>query len=69
MRRVLVNIVMEMSEVFKAWGDPTRLRIIRMLVSKIESSLGVSDMANKLGITQPAAPQHGIYQILGLQIY
>ena len=58
MRSVLVNIVMEMSEVFKAWGDPTRLRIIRMLVSKIESSLGVSDMANKLGITQPAAPQH-----------
>lgn len=69
MRSVLVNIVMEMSEVFKAWGDPTRLRIIRMLVSKIESGLGVSDMANKLGITQPAAPQHGIYQILGLQIY
>jgi len=69
MRSVLVNIVMEMSEVFKALGDPTRLRIIRMLVSKIESSLGVSDMANKLGITQPAPPQHGIYQILGLQIY
>ena len=52
------NIVMEMSEVFKALGDPTRLRIIRMLVSKMESNLSVSDMANKLGITQPAASQH-----------
>lgn len=52
------NIVMEMSEVFKALGDPTRLRIIRMLVSKMESDLSVSDMADKLGITQPAASQH-----------
>ena len=52
------NIVMEMSEVFKALGDPTRLRIIRMLVSKMESDLSVGDMANKLGITQPAASQH-----------
>ena len=52
------NIVIEMSEVFKALGDPTRLRIIRMLASKMESDLSVSDMANKLGITQPAASQH-----------
>ena len=52
------DIVIEMSEVFKALGDPTRLRIIRILVSKMESDLSVSDMANKLGITQPAASQH-----------
>jgi ArsR family transcriptional regulator len=52
------DIVMEMSEVFKALGDPTRLRIIRMLASKMESNLSVSDLAKKLGITQPSASQH-----------
>ena len=52
------DIVVEMSEVFKALGDPTRLRIIRMLASKMESNLSVSDLANKLGISQPAASQH-----------
>lgn len=52
------DIVTEMSEVFKALGDPTRLRIIRMLASKMESNLSVSNLANKLGISQPSASQH-----------
>jgi ArsR family transcriptional regulator len=47
-----------MSEVFKALGDPTRLRIIRMLASEMEKDLSVSDLARKLGITQPSASQH-----------
>lgn len=47
-----------MSEVFKALGDPTRLRIIRMLASKMEDNLCVIDLAKKIGITQPAASQH-----------
>jgi ArsR family transcriptional regulator len=50
--------VLVMSEIFKALGDPTRLRIIRMLASKMEDSLCVIDLAKKLGITQPAASQH-----------
>jgi DNA-binding transcriptional ArsR family regulator len=47
-----------MSEVFKALGDPTRLRIIRMLASEMEKDLSVSELAGKLGITQPSASQH-----------
>ena len=48
----------KMSAVFKALGDPTRLRIIRMLASKMEDNLCVADLAKKLGVTQPAASQH-----------
>ncbi len=47
-----------MSEVFKALGDPTRLRIIRMLASKMENNICVVDLAKRLGITQPAVSQH-----------
>jgi ArsR family transcriptional regulator len=50
--------VRQMSEIFKALGDPTRLRIIRMLASGMENDLCVADLAKKLGITQPAASQH-----------
>ena len=52
------NIVVKMSEVFKALGDPKRLRIIRMLASNMENNLCVADIAEKLYITQPAASQH-----------
>ena len=52
------DMVKKMSEVFKALGDPTRLRIIRMLASNMENNLCVADLAKKLGITQPAASQH-----------
>ena len=52
------DIVRNMAEVFKALGDPTRLRIIRMLAWEMEDSLCVADLAGKLGITQPAASQH-----------
>jgi len=47
-----------MAEVFKALGDPTRLRIIRMLASEMEQELCVIDLAKKLGVSQPAASQH-----------
>ena len=50
--------VRTMAEVFKALGDPTRLRIIRMLASNPENTLCVADLANRLGSTQPAASQH-----------
>jgi ArsR family transcriptional regulator len=50
--------VKTMAQVFKALGDPTRLRIIRMLASNPENTLCVADLASKLNITQPAASQH-----------
>lgn len=47
-----------MAELFKALADPTRLRLIRMLASNMETNLCVADLAGKLGISQPAASQH-----------
>lgn len=46
------------SEIFKAMGDPTRLRLIRLLASNMEDRLCVVDLAQKLHISQPAASQH-----------
>ena len=47
-----------MAGLFKALGDKKRLKIIKMLASEMEETLCVSDVAHKLGITQPAASQH-----------
>ena len=52
------DIVAEMAEWYKALGDPTRLRLIRLLASHPEKSLCVGALARKLGITQPAVSQH-----------
>jgi ArsR family transcriptional regulator len=54
----MIDKVRAMAEVFKALGDPTRLRIIRMLASNPENTLCVADLADRLGFTQPAASQH-----------
>jgi ArsR family transcriptional regulator len=47
----------QMAEVFKALGDPTRLRIVQLLSSK-RQVFCVGALAHKLGITQPAVSQH-----------
>ncbi len=52
------DVVIQMAEFFKALGDPTRLRIIRMLASNPERKLCVGAIAQRLGITQPAVSQH-----------
>jgi len=54
----MIDQVRKMADVFKALGDPTRLRIIRMLASNPEDTLCVADLASRLGFTQPAASQH-----------
>ena len=54
----MIERVRKMAEVFKALGEPTRLRIIRMLASNPEDTLCVADLADQLGSTQPAASQH-----------
>lgn len=54
----MIDKVRTMAEVFKALGDPARLRIIRMLASNPENTLCVSDLADRLGLTQPATSQH-----------
>ena len=54
----MIDQVRKTADVFKALGDPTRLRIIRMLASNPEDTLCVADLAGRLGSTQPAASQH-----------
>lgn len=53
-----MNRIEKTSEIFKAMGDPTRLRLIRLLASNMEDRLCVVDLAQKLNISQPAASQH-----------
>ncbi len=52
------NRMKTMAAFFKALGDHKRLLIIKMLASNTEETLCVSDVAVRLGISQPAASQH-----------
>ncbi len=52
------DLLTKMSKIFKAFGDPTRLKMIRLLASNMEEKLCVIDIAKKLGISQPAVSQH-----------
>lgn len=52
------NFVTKMAEIFKALGDPSRLRIIKILASNTEDPLCVVDIAKQIGITQSAVSQH-----------
>lgn len=52
------DLVVKMAEVFKALGDPTRLRILRILASNPEQKVCVGCIAERLGISQPAVSQH-----------
>ena len=45
-----------MAEVFKALGDPTRLKIISLMTSS--KNLCVNVVAEKTGMSQPAISQH-----------
>jgi ArsR family transcriptional regulator, arsenate/arsenite/antimonite-responsive transcriptional repressor len=47
---------MDMNEVFKALGDPTRLEIISLLSES--NKLCVNVIAERMGMSQPAASQH-----------
>jgi ArsR family transcriptional regulator len=46
------------ASVFKVLGDQTRGKIIRMLASNADEVFCVSDIAKKIGISQPAVSQH-----------
>jgi DNA-binding transcriptional ArsR family regulator len=47
-----------MAGTFKALGDLTRLQIIYLLATDTSGTLGVSELAVRLGISQPAVSQH-----------
>lgn len=48
----------ELANVFKALSDQSRLRILYLLATDTTGTLGVSDLAMDLGISQPAVSQH-----------
>lgn len=54
----LCEIVPVMAGAFKALGDLTRLQIIYLLSTDTTGTLGVSELATRLGISQPAVSQH-----------
>ena len=54
----LCEIVPAMATSFKALGDLTRLQIIYLLATDTSGTLGVSELAARLGISQPAVSQH-----------
>lgn len=54
----LSDIVPSMAGIFKALGDPTRLQIISLLSADTSGTLGVTELATRLGISQPAVSQH-----------
>ena len=54
MRIVLGDLL----QIFKAFGDSTRLKLLRLLMFNDEDKLKVVDLADKLEISQPAITQH-----------
>ena len=54
----LCEIVPSMAGTFKALGDLTRLQVIYLLATDTSGTLGVSELAVRLGISQPAVSQH-----------
>jgi DNA-binding transcriptional ArsR family regulator len=52
------EIVPEMAGFFKSLGDLTRLQIIDLLATDRSGTLGVGEIAARLGISQPAVSQH-----------
>jgi len=52
------NHLKNMAKVLKSLGDEKRLKIIKMLASNINEVFCVSDLAQQLCISQPAASQH-----------
>ena len=55
---VMKDHLRNMAEVFKAFGDEKRLKIIKILGSNVNEVFCVSDVAQQLCVSQPAASQH-----------
>lgn len=50
------NIINELAEIFKALGDPNRLKLVSYLAFGTDLCVGM--LANKVGMSQPAVSQH-----------
>lgn len=58
MSRTPYMMVNDIANAAKAFGDPQRLKIIRILASRQAEALCVTDIAKILRISQPAVSQH-----------
>ena len=54
----MTDVLEDLSDLFKALSDPTRLKLLRLLMFNDENKLKVIDLAEKIGISQPAITQH-----------
>jgi len=45
-------------DIFKALGDPVRMKLIRVLGTQFENSASVGDLVKMFKISQPAISQH-----------
>ena len=52
-----MNDIEELTEVFKALSDPTRLRLVKLL-GEHEGALCVNALAGRLDVSQSAVSQH-----------
>ncbi len=52
------DLSQELEELFKALGNINRLLLVYFLTSGDIKKVNVTQMANKMGLTQPAASQH-----------
>ncbi len=48
----------ELVRFFKAFSDPTRMRLIRAIASGMADKINVNALAEKLGVAQPTVSQH-----------
>lgn len=55
---LILHKIADMAEVFKSMGEPNRIRIIGFIASGQGQNFSVSDIADWLKISQPAASQH-----------
>ena len=51
-------VLKDLPLLFKALADPTRLQLLRLLMFNDDDKLKVVDLAEKIGISQPAITQH-----------
>ena len=54
----MTDILEDLSDFFKVLSDPTRMKLLSLLMFNDEDKLKVIDLAEKIGISQPAITQH-----------
>jgi len=51
-------LALELARVFKALGDPTRVRLMSMIVASADGEMCVCDLTEPVGLSQPTVSHH-----------